>query len=342
MNIDVESLLRPISDESECGENLEYDPAFLQLGLDAAGTPEKEMGDSKTKAVPPDWNAVLDGAVALCKRTKDLRVAALLLRAALDRGGLPGFASGLKVLNGLLSRYWADLHPALEKEGDADDATLRINSLAGLDSHAELVGALERCPLVESRQIGRFALRDIKIAAGNAKAADSEEAARADPARIDAAFLDAEADALQVTAQAAATAADELHAIQELLDSKTGSQSPENKNLTKTLSAIRSVLADQLGRRGIGGAQAGAAESSTVGAAAAPLAVGGISSRDDVVRVLDQLCHYFDTNEPSSPVPLLLRRAQRLVAKDFMTILKDLTPDSLSQARLIGGLESED
>ena len=30
--------------------------------------------------------------------------------------------------------------------------------------------------------------------------------------------------------------------------------------------------------------------------------------------------------EPSSPVPLLLQRAKRLFAKDFLEILRDLTP----------------
>jgi type VI secretion system protein ImpA len=40
-------------------------------------------------------------------------------------------------------------------------------------------------------------------------------------------------------------------------------------------------------------------------------------------------------------VPLLLRRAQRLVAKDFMAILRDLTPDGVQQARLIGGIPDD-
>jgi type VI secretion system protein ImpA len=41
-------------------------------------------------------------------------------------------------------------------------------------------------------------------------------------------------------------------------------------------------------------------------------------------------------------VPLLLRRAKGLVAKDFMEILNDLTPDGVSQAKLIGGLAKDD
>ena len=72
--------------------------------------------------------------------------------------------------------------------------------------------------------------------------------------------------------------------------------------------------------------------------AAAP---GEIRSREDVIRVLDRACEYFERNEPSSPVPLLLRRAKRLISKDFMEILKDLAPDGVSQAENVGGTSDE-
>jgi type VI secretion system protein ImpA len=54
---------------------------------------------------------------------------------------------------------------------------------------------------------------------------------------------------------------------------------------------------------------------------------------------LDKVSDYFQKYEPSSPVPLLLQRAKRLVAKYFMEILRDLTPAGVSQAEAIGGVE---
>jgi type VI secretion system protein ImpA len=65
---------------------------------------------------------------------------------------------------------------------------------------------------------------------------------------------------------------------------------------------------------------------------------GVINSQEDVIRVLDMACEYFNRHEPSSPVPLLLQRAKRLVAKDFMEILRDLTPAGVTQAEEISGL----
>jgi type VI secretion system protein ImpA len=68
---------------------------------------------------------------------------------------------------------------------------------------------------------------------------------------------------------------------------------------------------------------------------------GAISSREDVLRVLDRVCAYFAQHEPSSPVPLLLKRAKRLVSKDFLEILRDLAPDGVAQAEAIRGPEAE-
>ena len=55
------------------------------------------------------------------------------------------------------------------------------------------------------------------------------------------------------------------------------------------------------------------------------------------MRRLDELCDYYTRTEPSSPVPLLLRRAQRLVGMDFMDLLKDLAPGGISELRTISG-----
>ena len=65
------------------------------------------------------------------------------------------------------------------------------------------------------------------------------------------------------------------------------------------------------------------------------------ASREDVVRLLDRACDYFKRYEPSSPVPLLLRRAKRLITKDFLEIIKDMAPGGLSEVKSIGGIEDE-
>jgi type VI secretion system protein ImpA len=64
---------------------------------------------------------------------------------------------------------------------------------------------------------------------------------------------------------------------------------------------------------------------------------GEIRSRDDVIRVLDRICEYYERHEPSSPLPMLLRRAKRLATMSFLDILRELAPDGVAQAEALGG-----
>jgi type VI secretion system protein ImpA len=69
--------------------------------------------------------------------------------------------------------------------------------------------------------------------------------------------------------------------------------------------------------------------------------IGEITSRNEVIRALDAVCGYYERNEPSSPVPILLRRAQRLVSKNFMDIMRDLAPSGMSDIEKIQGPEGD-
>src|SRR5689334_21333637 len=68
---------------------------------------------------------------------------------------------------------------------------------------------------------------------------------------------------------------------------------------------------------------------------------GVINSRQAAIRALDAVAEYFRRAEPSSPIPLFVDRAKRLVAKDFLEVLADIAPDALSVARSAGGLKDQ-
>ena len=61
-----------------------------------------------------------------------------------------------------------------------------------------------------------------------------------------------------------------------------------------------------------------------------------ISSREDAIRALDAVADFFRRAEPSSPVPLVVDRAKRLVSKNFLEVLEDIAPGGLDQARSAG------
>ena len=63
----------------------------------------------------------------------------------------------------------------------------------------------------------------------------------------------------------------------------------------------------------------------------------GINSRQDVISAIEKIEEYYYKNEPGSPIPLLLQRARNLVDKDFLSLMEDLSPDSIHQLGVILG-----
>ena len=335
--LDVENLLGPVTEDVPCGEDLEYDPEFGELERAAQGTPEQSIGDEIKTAEEPKWSDVAKQATALMARTKDLRVAVHLTNAVLHTEGLSGFNDGLGLVQGLMTEYWDDVHPKLDEEDD-NDPTMRMNTLMTLSDTDAVLKGLREAPIVSSRAAGVFSLRDMRLASGEIQAGSDDEIP--DSALIDAAFLDCELDDLQASGDAVSGALTKATEIDAFLTEKVGSMSADLNPLISELKAANFILGEQLVRRGVG--EAPSAEGGPGGAPGTARPISGeINTREDVVRVLDKMCDYFKRNEPSSPVPLLLQRAKRLVAKDFLEILRDLTPDGVHQAENIGGIEPE-
>jgi type VI secretion system protein ImpA len=345
--IDVARFLQPLSADDACGPDLEYDPAFGELVRLSAGKPEQVEGDQViAKAEDPQWREVFDHAEALLGRTRDLRVAVHLTHASLNLVGMAGLAGGLSLIEGLVRNFWDQVHPRLD-EGDKDP-TLRINSLSELESPPPpgsrpapyLLRSLDRVPLVRSAQAGAFAYRDVKLARGEIAPHASEKSLVPQLALIEAAFQESDLEVLQASAQAVGGSLATLKALREYLRGQVGAErAPGFAILEKELQGMQRLLAEHLGRRGVGAVALATAATPDAATTAAAGAIGEIRTREDVVKILDRVSAYFEKYEPSSPVPLLLHRAKRLVAKDFMEILRDLTPAGVAQAEAIGGLD---
>lgn len=338
-NINIDKLLEPVSEEFPCGEDLEYDPAFGELERAAQGKEGHVSGDKEIPAEPPVWSDVSEAAEGLFDRTKDLRVATHLVHARLNLDGVSGLASGLELINRMLHEYWDDLHPELDAE-DENDPTLRMNSLMPLNGQNEVLSSLERAVLVSSKTLGRFSMRDIRLASGEISKPEGDDTATPDPTHIEAAFLDCELEELTANSDAVAQCIDTIQDLESYTREQVGTEfAPDLGALSASLKALHNVLRNQLARRGVA---LGAVEGEAAGEAAPASMPGEIRSREDAIRVLDQVCEYFRKNEPSSPVPLLLQRGKRLISKDFMGILRDLTPQGVSEAEMIGGVDRDD
>jgi type VI secretion system protein ImpA len=331
----LESLLQPISADAPCGADLEYDPAFLELDRLSETKPEQQMGDTIVPAQEPDWKVVSERALDLLAKTKDLRIAVRLTRARLHTDGLPGFADGVTVVRSMVESFWDGFYPRLDPE-DGNDPTFRVNVLMALCDADTFIDRIRTTPLVAARSFGRFSLRDIAIASGEQPPLPGVEPPKA--SAIEGAFTEVPLPELQGVADAVRSALASLAAIEAFVAEKVGASNGTNyAKLTEVLKGASKILGVQLARRGVaveGSAEGGDGAGSADGG---PSISGEIKRREDVVRVLDKVCSYYERYEPSSPIPLLVLRAKRLVSASFLDIMRDLAPDGMSQIENLKG-----
>ena len=334
MRLSAKELIQPVSDDLPCGEDLGYDPAFQQMEAMLQTKSEQEFGDTVIPGSGPDWKGVGKQAVDLLKRTRDLRVLSYATISQLHTDGLGAFRDGLEALNVCLETYWDIIYPELDAE-DNNDATMRFNTLQVLNDHQMVGEGLEHTPLVIMKGIGGFSLHDIELAEGRTDATDDEEVQ--DIAIIQGAFGEAGADKMTALVVAIDGSMEQLNRTTELWGQLAPDAAALDMDETlKSLKDIRHVISTYapVAAAVVTG---GEAVDEDAGVAASRPASGAIKNRNDVIKAIDRICNYYAANEPSSPVPLLLRRAQGLVAKSFYDILEDMIPDSVAQAKVIGG-----
>lgn len=340
--LDVESLLEPVSEENPCGPNLEYDDVFVSFENAARGKSEQQYGETIIAAEEPDWREVRLLGLDLVSRTKDLRVACLLARSLLETEGLQAFAESLALVRGYLQRYWPFVHPQLDPEDD-NDPTLRVNTVSSLSGPAATVKSLRAYPIVSARAVGQFSLRHVAIANGDIPPLLDEEPPKY--STIEAAFMECELEQLKSNGAAVRECVDHAEAIEDIVTNEVGSSRAVGLDgLRQTLREMQTIFQEYLSRRDVrsddgslDGQEDAAASSS--GQSSPAQRDGEIRSREDVVKALDKICQYYERWEPSSPIPLLLRRAKRLASKSFLEIVKDLTPSAVEQIEALSGLD---
>jgi type VI secretion system protein ImpA len=334
VEIDIDVLAAPIEEEAPSGPNLEYDPDFQAL--------ERNFDQSA-------WPDVIEGSLALFTRTRDLRTAVWLTHALIAKQHIDGFTTGLRLVRRLVEELWDDVHPELESLDEGLPPT-RTNVIASLADLEKTINPLRRMPLIETPQ-ARFCFRDYEIANGDIQSpnaevdsGESEGDGTSTLPMIQGALDEHGREANIVIYQQLMAARDDTKVIERVFDDAVGAgYSPDLTPLNDLLYKMTQLFV-QLG--GVNEADSGAEEDTQDGVDAAGTvalrASGEIHNRADAIRTLERVAKYFEENEPSSPVPLILNRASSLISKNFIEVLQDLNPDAISQIRqIVGGEHSE-
>jgi len=319
-------------DGTECGEDLEYDPSFLELSQAVAGKPETQFA----AAQPPSWPEARSLAEELMGRTRDLRVALSWARSMINLDGLEALPESLRLMHGLLDRFWDGLHPGLDP--DDGDAFARVSVLGSIDKLDGLLGDVRQALLINDRRMGGLRTRDVEIALDRLAARPDESPPTSGQIQGMLGDMPDLAARLRVTCEEGRR---QVLALQRLMNDKFGIENAVDvKALKGMLEAIESLLPDPEALAEDGDAGTGSDDD---GAPRAGRRGGGgpmsIESRQDAIKAINLICAYLERSEPTNPAQLLLRRAERLIEKNFLELVRDLAPDAMAEVARIMGVD---
>jgi type VI secretion system protein ImpA len=343
MAFDLSWIGESVSDEAPCGPNLEDDPrhrACLKALDEALGKDAQALSDAPDQAASdafrdspveaPLADAVAN-ALAVLQESRDLWIAAAGAQMSILSGKTDGAADFAEALAVLVETRWETVWPALDPEMGTP-AMARTNACAELGSFARFARYIERQPIVALKSAGRLTWRMVVgRAPETAKGADILTGIQG-PLR----------KAIDTSPQAAWE--DILSAWTRLSGSiaRIGDAFTANNAEAPSFDRVQNILARHIGFvRAILDLRrppepAAAPDGAEEGEGGSPVMRGGsLNVRADALARLEDVRAFFAAAEPSSPIPLMIERIQRVAGMSFLEIVENLGPTGSAEVRSI-------
>jgi len=340
--------MSPIDVDAPCGPDLEYDPEFVVLSAKVITKSEAQYGDFVGSPEPVNWSDVDRDCRRLMMRSKDMRLAVLFTRCRTRLASAHGLAEGIGLLAAWLAAFPDSIHPQPEVDADRDAALeIRMNALQALADTDGLLADVREIALTKSTAI-RLQVRDVERAFAHPRPGDAlapESVAR----QLD------DLRAQQPTVMAGfANALAQLAAIDAWAGEHLGVHAPDLSPLTRLL---RHVAREDRGSTGypqpvadnarIGDEAEGVLPDEQMPACELPSpetdairhvpAMAGTPTerraedRSTALEHIREARQWFERHEPSSPIPVLLKRAEHLVGKRYAEIVHAIPVELLVQ-----------
>lgn len=308
--MNVAALLEPVSADDPAGPDLFDDPERQEIELAFDEAP----GDV-------DWRRITGLIEAQAARTRDVWLAVYLTRAGALWGKLDLVVAGAQLLAGLFETWWDALHPSLADYGFQG----RKGPCESLAKIGPFLGPLRRVVLIEHPRLGTYRGEDFLRFETEGDAAEGFGMFRR-------AIEETDKEALQQTIDSLDAVREAIRRADAVLTAKAdGDTGTDFKPTYEAIEAIRRAVAPYAGITPAVEEPVAAAEEAPV-ATTGPRIAGRVESREDVIKAIDAIADYYQRREPGSPIPVALRRVRAWVPMDFMAILKDIAPNSVSEA----------
>jgi type VI secretion system protein ImpA len=336
-------LLSPVADDDPCGADLEYDPAFVMLQAAAAPRQDAQYGSFVDVPPPANWSEIERDCRALSLRTKDLRVAMILARCWTRQSGAEGLRDGLAFVLGLIERYGESLHPHPVFEGERDPVIV-ANAIGALTDPEGVLADVRDIAIAKTPGV-QLHLRDIEKAFLTTRVKDAlapesvsrllnELWARRDATVV--ALCDAQQGAAALAAWCADALADDapdlgplLRLLQPFSPRQLDPDAAPALAATARAEAATSAAPDADPAL----AAADSAHAAPLAAASPPPSPPSPPARMDrwsALATIREVRIWFEHNEPSSPVVVLLRQSERMVGKRFAELAQVIPTELLN------------
>lgn len=188
----------------------------------------------------------------------------------------------------------------------------------------------------------------MRVLSADARAADSEAGVGGEDTGMDTETLRRLALGLR---EQVAAASEQLQAMSDLIydiNALYESRAGDSASLGPVLGLIKATVddcgrflvlfpAEEGGPADEGGEEAGAGDGQGGGGAGVQRAKGFVvttpQSRADVITAMNAIVRFFEENEPTSPVPLMLKRVRAWVEMDFLQLLNEIAPAAIDDAQ---------
>ncbi len=335
--------MAPISAETPCGSDLEYDPEFVVLSASVAAKAAAQYGDFVGTPEPVNWSDVDRDCRRLMVRSKDVRLAVLFIRCRTRLAAAAGFAEGLALLAGWLAAFPDLVHPQLGVDEDRAAALeIRMNALQSLTDTDGLISDLREIALTRSTAT-RLQLRDVERAFAHPRPSDA----------LTPESVTRQLEELRMQRPAVLSgfdgALDSLTAIESWCREHLSVYAPDLTALKRLLRHVavpagcrpvqiapdeESDVHEELDESAVLAEPPTAADESEARTVSEPVTLrvaGKASDRHAALNLIREARQWFEQHEPSSPIPVLLKRAEQFVGKRYVDVVTAIPAELLAQ-----------
>lgn len=352
VTIDIDKLLKPISEESPAGSDIREDRSptspyqTIKGARNAARAAERNnLFDSNNNEADQHWRTIVELAPdILASHGKDLEIACWYTEALVRMYGFQGLRDGFTLIRGLISQYWDPLFPLPDEDG-LETRVACLSGLNGEGSDGVLITPIRSVCITEDIPPGPFNFWQYQQALEIEKIID-EEARASKAAKNGFSVADVERAVNESDDTFFINLRDNLRdsidiyrETNQLLDELCGPHdAPPTSNILNTLSECLGII-NHLGQfklpsenedKPVTGDNSPTSTGNS-GSGAKPAAANNGLTREQAFQQLINIAEFFRKTEPHSPISYMLEKTVKWGKMPLSELMNELIPDSSSR-----------